>query len=128
VKIYLAGPMRGRPQFNFPTFHKAARVLRALGHQVFNPAERDEETYGKDFAKDNHRGDETSACQKGFSLRDALGDDLDWICREAEAICLLPGWGPSKGAVAEWKTAEALGLKVYYFPQTALDLPDAVAD
>ena len=40
MNIYVAGPMRGYPEFNFPSFHAAAAQLRAAGHTVFNPAER----------------------------------------------------------------------------------------
>lgn len=36
---YLAGPMTGLPDLNFPTFHARAAELRALGHEVVNPAE-----------------------------------------------------------------------------------------
>jgi hypothetical protein len=115
MKVYLAGPMRGLPQFNFPAFHKAARFLRALGYEVFNPAEKDCERHGKYFGMDNHLGSEAAAAsQHGFSLREALGDDLAWICAEAEAIALLPDWNMSKGARAERATAEALGLKIIH--------------
>lgn len=116
MKIYLAGPMRGIPEFNFPTFHKAAALLRAQGHFVFSPAERDIARHGgKDISKGNATGDETIAAQEhGFNLRDALCDDLTFICKEAECIALLPGWMGSKGARAEKATAEALGLAILH--------------
>lgn len=115
MKIYLAGPMRGVPEFNFPAFFAGEALLVAQGHTVFNPARRDEERHGKGFAKDNHTGDEQQAAvQKGFSLREALRDDTAFICMEAEAIAMLPGWIHSKGAVAEKALAEALGLQVMY--------------
>ena len=50
----------------------------------------------------------------GFSLREALAADTRYICLEAEAIALLPGWEFSKGAVAEKCLAEALGHKVLF--------------
>ncbi len=114
-KIYLAGPRRGYVEFNFPAFHAAAAKLRAEGHEVFSPAERDMERHGTDISKGNADGDESKAAvEHGFDLRVALGEDLAWICAHAEAIALLPGWRNSKGAVAEWATALALGLEVWY--------------
>ena len=113
MRIYVAGPMRGIPEFNFPAFKAAAELLRAQGHYVFNPAEKDNERHGEDISKGNLTGDESQAAKEyGFDLRVALGDDLKWICAEAEAIALLPGWQNSKGAKAEYCTAVALGLKI----------------
>lgn len=113
MKVYVAGPMRGIPEFNFPAFNRAAAHLRALGHEVFNPAERDNERHGTDISKGNASGDEeVAAKQHGFSLRVALAEDADWICREADAIALLPGWESSKGAQAELALGRALGHAV----------------
>ena len=113
MKIYLAGPMRGIPEFNFPAFHAAAAKLRAEGHEVFSPAERDSARHGTDISKGNTTGDEDAAAKEhGFDLRTALREDLEWICRHADAVALLPGWERSKGANAERTTATALGLKL----------------
>lgn len=114
-KIYLAGPMRGIPEFNFPAFHAAAAKLRSGGWFVFSPAERDNEKHGTDISAGNPTGDEALATkQHGFSLREALGADLKFICEEADAIALLPGWEKSKGVAAELATARALGLRELY--------------
>lgn len=114
MKLYIAGPMRGYPEFNFPAFHAAAKRLREQGHFVFSPAEKDEEVHGTGFSKEFTTGDLAEAESKGFSLRRALGDDLAWICKEGEAVYLLKGWEASKGALAEKATAEALGLEIMY--------------
>ncbi|MCK1479341.1 DUF4406 domain-containing protein [Bradyrhizobium sp. 197] len=113
MKIYVAGPMRGIPEFNFPAFNAAADKLRAEGHLVFNPAEKDNERHGTDISKGNANGcEETAAKEHGFNLREALGVDLGWICAEGEAVALLPGWENSKGAKAEKAAADALGLEI----------------
>lgn len=114
MKIYVAGPMRNYPEFNFPAFHAAAKRLRAEGHTVFSPAEKDEEIHGTDFSKSFKTGSLEAAESSGFSLRRALGDDLEWICKQADGVYLLKGWELSKGALAEKATAEALGLEVMY--------------
>lgn len=111
MKIYLAGPMRGFPEFNFPAFHKYAAELRALGHEVFSPAEKDIEKHGDKAFKGDVDNQDDVASNAGFSLRAALQMDLDYICAEADGICLMTGWELSKGACAEAATAKALGLK-----------------
>ena len=109
MKLYVAGPMRGYEDFNFPAFFAAAKALREQGHEVFNPAERDVNHYGKDINK-SATGDLADVPQ--FNLREALGADLAWICEHADGIALLPGWMDSDGACAEAMTGLALGLTV----------------
>lgn len=112
MKVYVAGPMTGIANFNYPAFHAASAGLREQGHEVFSPAERDMERDGKDWGAEQTDGDLQAAKAKGFNRRKALGDDLAWICAEADAIAMLPGWEKSSGARAEKSAAEALGLDV----------------
>ena len=104
-RFYIAGAMRGHYRNNFQAFDAAAAILRAQGHEVFNPAERDRETYGPKIEFED---------VEGFDIRDALGADLEWICKHADGIALLPGWENSRGAKAEWATAVALDLTLRY--------------
>lgn len=117
--VYLAGPMQGIHEFNFPRFNAVTKALRANGHRVFNPAEKDiERHHGVDISAGNNDGSiDKAKAQHGFSLRTALGQDLEFICKEANCICLLPGWEKSNGAMAEHRTAVALiseGMKIVY--------------
>jgi hypothetical protein len=114
MNVYLAGPMRGYPNFNFPAFHQAAAMLRAGHYTVFNPAERDELEFGD---VNSTTGDEHEFASKvGLTrlelARNCFLADTSWICLHADAIALLPGWEKSKGAVAEKALAEAIGLEV----------------
>lgn len=122
MKVYLAGPMRNYPDFNFPAFDDAATKLRLAGFEVFNPCDRDRRAHGPDVNK-SATGDLADVPK--FKLREALGEDLAWICAEAEAVVVLPGWEQSKGASAEVATAKALGLPVYTLAEALGEkLPD----
>jgi hypothetical protein len=110
VKIYIAGPMRGYDEFNFPAFRKAATDLRVQGHEVFSPHERDEHN---GLNTEGMKGTLDELSREGFSLRHALAADLDWICRQGDAVVLLDGWEFSLGATAEVATADAIGIPVY---------------
>jgi hypothetical protein len=109
-KIYVAGPMRGIPDFNFPAFKEASAKLRALGYDVFSPAERDLKVDGDIFG--SKTGDLEEITKKGFSLRAALAADVKFISEQADGIALLPGWENSAGARAEKALAEALQIMV----------------
>lgn len=121
-RIYLAGPMQGYAKFNFPRFNAVAKALRGKGHEVFNPAEKDIERHaGVDISAGNDTGSLQEVKDKhGFSLRTALSQDLEYICKRADTIVLLPGWEKSNGAQAEHRTAVALmseGMTIVYLSE-----------
>jgi hypothetical protein len=113
MNIYLAGPMQGYKDFNFPAFHRAAAELRKKGHTVLSPAEIDIGVLGEEAFK-SETGDMREAIDKGFDLRAALYSDTKYICLYADAIALLPGWERSPGAQAEHRLAVALDLVIIY--------------
>lgn len=124
--------MRGYPEFNFPTFHAVAWALRQNGHEVFSPAEKDIERHGGvDISKGNKSGSiEQSQVEHKFSLRQALRDDLEYICLRADTLVLLPDWESSGGSMAEHRTAAALksggeGMEIIYLTQELVDLMKA---
>ena len=123
-RVYLAGPMRGLPNFGFEAFAAGAALLRAHGYEVFSPAERDENRHNPRMFKGT--GDITKIeGKKGFSLREVLKADMDWITDKADAVVLLPGGENSKGATAE--RALALALEAAIPPCRVLTLEEALA-
>lgn len=106
TKLYLAGPMTGLVEFNFPAFDRAAAKLRAAGYEVFSPAEHDREN---GF---NEKGLDGFSYPEGFDLRKTLMADLQWIADNADGIALLSHWEHSKGTITEISLAAALSLPV----------------
>lgn len=87
--IYLAGPMKGYPESNYPLFNRVSTELRAAGHRVYCPAEYP------------HNGPHDT-----FPLRAAFAAYSSFICLEADTIVLLPGWQKSLGVSAELALAK----------------------
>lgn len=102
MKLYIAGPMRGIPEYNFPAFHDAAARWRSKGHEVISPAEMDQ-VHGFDEKKDK--------VDNAF-LRKVIVRDMEAIAG-CDGIVMLPGWGESAGAGLEYDLAVYLGLKVF---------------
>ena len=92
-RVYLAGPMTGYENHNFPAFNAAADCLRAEGLEVVNPADHD-------LIEDAQWGD-------------YMRYDIAQLA-QCESIALLPGWDKSKGATLEVHIAKALGMTVRY--------------
>lgn len=121
VHVYLAGPMRGIPEFNFPLFLSAAEHLRAAGLDVFNPAEQD---LDRGFEYRGTTGSEDLE-SLGCDLRVALADDVSYIAGAADAVVCLPGWEASRGACAEATLALALDLLVFEYDPSVMAAPPA---
>lgn len=102
--IYIAGPMRGYPRYNFDAFHHAEDCLSMGGWTPINPARIDLEN---GFDPD---GPVTPTMMDAFIRR-----DFECIMR-VEGIAVLPGWEKSVGATAEVFMALWRGIPVYAFP------------
>lgn len=91
LKIYLAGPMTGLPEFNYPAFNAEATRLRAAGYQVENPAEVEAPASGK--------------------WTDYMRLTITKMMR-CDCVAKLPGWKRSRGARIEVWLGRLLGFKV----------------
>src|ERR1700761_6415005 len=114
MRIYLAGKIRGEAYFNVPAFRAADEKLRAEGHEVYDPMEETITEFGDAIWQTNVAGDEDIAIEHGFNRRLAMANNCEYLCLEALAIALLPGWEKSRGAKAERALAIALGLQIIY--------------
>ncbi len=92
-RIYVAGPMSGYPQLNFPAFHAAAAALREAGHHVENPAE--------------------IVADPNTAWLDCMRADITRLVT-CDAVYMLPGWEHSRGARIEHQLAAGLGLDVLH--------------
>ena len=91
-RIYIAGPMTGVPEHNFPAFHAAAERLRQAGWEVVNPAE--------------NFGGQTDLPREAYLRADVA------LLVTCNAIAMLSGWEDSRGAKLEYLLARELGMPV----------------
>ena len=95
-RIYIAGPMRGYDECNYPAFYKAERHLKnELLWEPINPARMDEDV------------------SDTINYKDALKRDIDEIFT-ADFLYMLRGWEKSEGARVEHALAIYLGLGILY--------------
>lgn len=90
MRIYIAGPMSGLPDNNYPAFNAAAARFRAAGHEVMNPAENPQQWSWEAYMK--------------VSIPQMISCDR---------VIMLPGWETSRGARIEKELAHELLIPVY---------------
>lgn len=124
MKIYIAGPMSGIPQFNIPAFDAAAARLRAVGYDAVSPAELDDPKTRK-AALDSPDG-EIKDTLNGETWGDFLARDVKLVADSIDAVALLPGWEDSRGAQLEVFVARLCGLPIFLFDDDPLAEDDAL--
>jgi hypothetical protein len=88
---YLAGPMSGLPEFNYPAFRLAAKLLRNRGYKIWSPAEEN----------DTH-----------LTFNTCMKKDLNSVVNLCKGILLLNGWKKSLGANIETFAAYGCGKTI----------------
>lgn len=111
---YLAGPMTGRPQFNYPAFINAATLLRTLGHTVISPAEQDPPEI-REAAMRSANGDLADLADLGDSWGKALGRCVETVADHCTGIVFLPTWERSRGTRLEAMTGLLCGREFAYY-------------
>lgn len=100
-RIYIAGPMRGKPQFNFRAFDNAAAVLRKAGYDAVSPADLD-----RAVGFDGHADGVSEAFVHQCIKRDIAA------LLTCDHVVVLDGWQHSVGARLEVEVAMAAGISV----------------
>ena len=106
-KVYIAGPMRGIKDFNFPAFDAARDLAKSLGYDPISPADIDREE-GFEGIGLNGRDDEWVGT---LSKEATIQRDIDAI-KVSNAIALLPGYEKSSGATVELSLARFLDKEI----------------
>jgi hypothetical protein len=105
LNIYLAGPMTGYPEFNYPAFAEAEARGKSLGLEIHSPHKNFNEV-------------------KTLPYATYIRADMAMLLN-CNAIALMPGWEKSRGARFELHVAQLLGHKVLdarYF--TEMEVPE----
>lgn len=91
-RLYLAGPMSGVEELNYPAFNRVAAVLRHSGFVVLNPAETDLGETG------------TWESYMRLGITQVVASD---------GLALMDGYGSSRGARIEMRVAQEVGLPTH---------------
>lgn len=108
---YLAGPMSGYPQFNYPAFDAAAKHLRERGYKIISPAEVDSEAC-RQFSLASKDGNPANAPETWGQV---LGRDVQIIADQVQGIVFLTGWQQSRGARLEALVGLLCGHEFYIY-------------
>jgi len=106
MKLYIAGPMTGMEDWNFPAFFDAEEQLKSLGYAVENPARHDGNTVEEALATVGTLENPVEKWE--FYVK----RDLKYLL-ECVGVVLLPGWQESEGARLEVHIAKQLKMPLF---------------
>lgn len=95
MRLYIAGPMTGLPEYNYPEFNRVEEELAGKGYKVLNPAR-----IGESFTMPDDPSWQ-------WFMRHALR-----LTVTADGVATLPGWRASRGASLEVHVALRIELPV----------------
>lgn len=109
MKIYIAGPMRGKPAYNFKAFDDARDFLTSIGYAPISPADIDRNTTG--FDPIANPGQEW--IPQNDPIENICRRDVDAVL-DCDGIYMLEGWEDSSGANMEIGIAKFVNKKVFF--------------
>jgi len=110
--LYLAGPMTGYQDYNFPLFFSTAERLRRAGYQVISPAEMDVAAGIEYKTKPGEPGKLLTPTEIRVLIQRDITAILSLRAENGDFIACLPGWERSRGVGAEVYTGRWAGLKL----------------
>lgn len=114
---YLAGPMTGYPQHNFPEFERVAARLGEAGMNICSPADLDQPIYDEVMAGDGNQVHLRSDSELG---RDLLRRDVNIVMHpRCVGVIVLKGWHESRGALIETFIGDRFGRNIYAYDEDA---------
>lgn len=117
---YLAGPMSGRPGFNYREFDRVSELLRQQGYPIVSPAEFEHEKERKVIAEASGTEDPADV---GPAWEDCLARDVCVVAHpNCVGIILLPEWQDSRGARLETFVASELDKPLFEFDEHEMQL------
>ena len=90
-RIYISGPMTGKPDLNFPAFNSESERLRSFGYEVINPAELNPDP--------------------NAAWHECMRNDLKALL-DCDTLALIDGWDGSNGAHLEVHVAHRVGIRI----------------
>lgn len=110
ITLYIAGPMSGYKDRNYPLFNEVEARLVKADYNVLNPARIDAQF---------PMGDGEPERTWDWYMRRALV----MLCEGADGIALLPGWQHSRGALLEERVGRGLGMRIQTWYEWAAHNP-----
>jgi hypothetical protein len=106
LRIYVSGPIAGKPEANRQEFDEAARLVRMAGGDPVVPHDIVPDHVGECppdpiMGSDGH----TWPCHLRYDL-------LEMLC--CDGVVMLPGWERSHGSRLEHQVASVAALPVHY--------------